>query len=437
MNVKHSKHTKRVGTAGFGLVQAMMIVAIISGISYYVMETINLNNRILQNVSSAKIIDDVVDDLYKKLKDPEICGIDYYVSNYYDDKVLYSKKFNKRLYSSGLAGTIPASPSEGAAGVYRGRFVGLGNFFQMDSSVAKARVGYILNKKGVENFKWVADVSYTLAKNTTPAPAIYDDDDRYTYSTAALNYGTATHTAPGAAPADQYVDYWALPANLNLQKVYRGTGGVDDKYLIGRRVAIKDMYLTNLQTSGGIKTMDLVVVFVKNVNTRDYADATIDDNSDNQRMAELGGRLTRRIIKIVVETFKAPNGVQVGTGEPSSYSTNATIQRCYADRGSELAKLTKFYCEDMNGSFVDGECRGLDSGSGNTVQIRKEICEEMYGTSPSIWDNTNKFCKIPACRYGVTGFTATGVPKCLCNVTVESNVNDGVTRNTDGTANCP
>lgn len=433
---------------GFGLVQALMVVAVISGISYVVMDALNLNNRILQNVSSAKIIDDVVEDIYTRLKDPELCAVDYFVSREYDDKTSYARKFNRRFFvDDGISKSEFPEPvvtvdiNDIESVTVEGKFIAMGNFFRVDTASLKTPVPFILNRRGVENFRWTEEVSYRLTKDSNLTDSV--DGDSYNYDIDPLNYADATRTDPGDEPANEFVAYRALPEDTPLSSIIDGTIG--SQYIIGGKVAIKEMFLTNYQVAGSFKTMDLVIIFIKNVNTvqRTRLEGESDEElAVRQRSQTLGGRLTRRVIKITLETFTAPSGTQFGADTSGVVqTTNTTIQSCYADKNNYIKKLTRHYCLQSGGSFENGECLAVDA----TIlrAIKEELCNEMYKTTPSsLWDGNQ--CVFPSCKYGVTGFAPMnegGRPKCLCNIVVGDN-SKIIERNADGTMrggpnNCP
>lgn len=382
---------------GFGLVHAMVIVGVVGGISYFIMDALNLNNRILQNVSSAKIIDDVVDDIYNRLKDPEMCAVDYYVTKEFDDYTEYAKFFNRRLYQNNLTLYPRATiPSAGVTEV-RGRFHAFGNFFGKNSAEVSQRVPYILNKKGVETYKMNDEVRYRRWQDT----AANGSKDIFDYSTMPLNY--ENEVTPPDEPGSDLVAYWALPEGMDINALVQGAS-IDSKYLIGDKVAIKDMYLQNYvyDSTLDMGTMDLVIIFVKNVKKTLFK---------GNAQADLGSRLTRRVVKLNVTRFRTPSGVaNAGNGYTPSFVANNRIRKCYADKENYITKLTKYYCEQNGGSFERGECLGFDSSV--LRQVREDICTDMYGAGA--WKTAKQKCELPVCKYGITGFTAKGVPKCLC-----------------------
>lgn len=381
---------------GFGLVHAMVIVAVVGGISYFIMDALNLNNRILQNVSSAKIIDDVVDDIYNRLKDPEMCAVDYYVSKEFDDYTEYAKFFNRRLYQNDLALYPRATtPSPGVTQV-RGTFHAFGNFFWKNSATASQRINFILNKRGVETYKMTDEVRYRQWLDG-------DGKDVFDYSTMRLDYNTVV--TPPTNPADNLVAYWALPAGTNIDTIYQGAS-LDEKYIIGDRVAIKDMYLQNYVYDATLQmgTMDLVIIFIKNVKQTLF---------EGGPQSNLGSRLTRRVIKLNVSLFRTPSTTaNTLNNYTPTYVSNTRIRKCYADKENYITKLTKYYCEQNEGSFRNGECLGFDAAVLRTV--RQQICTDMYGAAQ--WNAATQKCELPTCKYGITGFTAKGVPRCLCNL---------------------
>jgi len=185
------------------------------------------------------------------------------------------------------------------------------------------------------------------------------------------------------------------------------------------------MYIQNFEIVSGTEgRAELVFVFVKNYQPR-KSDAGTESS-------ELGGRLARRVIQISIDLFKRPMGARGTPPLPSSTPTPYTstkIQKCFADRNNFIRQVTRQYCEDNGGSYVDGECRGFDEAL--LKDIRKKICANMYGgtvASPTHWDGAN--CLFPVCKYGITGFDAKGVPTCLCGL--EADDAGIVTKKTDG-----
>lgn len=405
-------------THGFGLVHAMMIVGIIGGISYFIMDALNLNNQILQNVSSAKVIDDVVEDIYNRLKDPEMCAVDYYVTKEYDDYSAYAKHFNRRLYQNDISVFPRATqPTPGVTEV-EGRFYGFGNFFWKDSATASQRIPFLLNRRGVEEYRSTDSVAYQRSLDL-------NGKDVYNYATRVLNYGTIVPFP--AIPDDDEVAYWALPDSTPLDSIVKGA--FDEKYLIGGKVAIKDMYLQNYNYDStlDIGSMDLVIIFVKNVNQIDKED---DNPTGAGPQATLGGRLTRRVIKLNVSRFSTPTGVaDTANSYTPTMASNSRIRKCYADKDNYVNKLTRYYCEQNGGSFENGECLGFDAEILRLV--RRDICTDMYGAAQ--WDVATNKCVLPRCKYGITGFDAMGVPQCLCNLGHDSGVT--LYKRRDGTVN--
>ncbi len=422
---------------GFGLVQAMMIAAAVSALSYIIMNALELNNRILQNVSTAKVIDDIVDDIYNRLKDPEMCGADYYASRNFDDGADYAQSFNPRLFVDDASEFPSPTPTAGGLTI-NGRFFGYGNFFMKNTAsftkgtgTWRLRIPYILNRRGIDFYRWTDTVRY-----------IQRDNGGYIYSgtgTTVLDYNTVP-TIPNP-PADQYVAYWALPSTLDLADVrdFMETPSNDpEKYLYGKKVLIKDIWIQNFEVVNGTEgRAELVFVFIKNYQPRE-------DSAGNER-GELGGRLTRRVIQLSVDLFKRPTGSRgpPPLGATPTPVTNTKIQKCYADKNNFIREISRHYCEENGGSYVDGECRGFDESL--LKNIRYKICGDMYGRTggyPTLWkpdpaDSTQGNCLFPVCKYGITGFDANGVPQCLCGL--EAGDAGVATKKTDGSgfAVCP
>lgn len=430
---------------GFGLVQAMMIAAAVSALSYIIMNALDLNNRILQNVSTAKVIDDIVDDIYNRLKDPEMCGVDYYASRNFDDGSDYAQHFNPRLFVDDTAEFPPSTPLMVAATptayIIHGKYFGYGNFFMNDtalftkgSATWRVRIPFILNRKGIDNYRWTDNIRYVQLVN---GGYVYSDDS----NTTVLDYGTSP-TIP-ATPANQYVAYWALPAGLDIKDVrafMEDSSNEPEKYLYGKKVLIKDIYLQNYEVVNGTEgRAELVIIFIKNYQPRK-------DQGGVER-GELGGRLTRRVIQLSVDRFKRPKGSR-GTpplGVTPTPFTNAKIQKCFADKNNFIREVSRHYCESNGGSYVDGECRGFDEKL--LKNIRYKICGDMYGLDgdgfPRLWkpdpsDSTQGNCLFPVCKYGITGFDSYGVPECLCGLEASDTIAKA-TKKTDGSgfAVCP
>ncbi len=406
---------------GFGLVQAMMIAAAVSALSYIIMNALDLNNRILQNVSTAKVIDDIVDDIYNRLKDPEMCGADYYASRNFDDGADYSQHFNPRLFvnnATQFPSPTPVVISGTPGNIINGRYFGYGNFF-MDNTTSftkgtanwRVRIPYILNRRGIDFYRWTDTVRYVQL-----------DNGGYIYSgngnTTVLDY--AAGPAIPATPADTYVAYWSLPAGLAMEDIrsFMDTSSNDpEKYLYGKKVLIKDIWLQNFEVVSSTEgKAELVFVFVKN-----YAPRESQSGADT---AELGGRLTRRVIQLSIDLFKRPTGTRSPppVGTTPTPVTDTRIQKCFADKNNFIREISKHYCEENGGSYVDGECRGFDEAL--LKSIRYKICGDMYGRTaglPRLWKpdpavSTSGNCLFPVCKYGIRGFDSYGVPLCLCNL---------------------
>lgn len=365
---------------GMGIAQVMVIMGVVGVASFFVMTSVEKNNKLRK----AAMINITIDELHRSisvlLTNPKYCS---YVNN-----------------------------SDSMDPIERARATG--NDFSGAAVATRASEGFL------------SGVIINKAAGGNASPAGWRKNLLSVREGAVPAGGTrAQIIAPDNA---QTVMYQALPvqpgytgtdAQMNELETYmKANGGLSVWSFLGGRstaeinvrggVFIDRMFLSNYRRTAAAKSgstyaekVDLNIVYRKSLKRR--------VSGQNA----LGGNTARRIVTLTVFT----------TNQADANLNNDAISQCYASGASESAddndsaaeSVFRTACTDLGGSYDMGTCGGVNHAIYRTV--KSELCTELYGAG-ALTGNHCQFPDTTTCTTGGTpdrvlkGFTAARVRVC-------------------------